>query len=273
MAQALTTATPLSPPFHVDLIRGVRYLQGSLLLPSHGRGEFSARATPIRFEEVSPVKKPGKRADEAAWQQYREDHKRLNLSQRFVLSMEQIRGALDQAGAEHKTLVIAGDGSFCNRTVLAAIPQRTVAIVRARKDAKLCFAGVDEGRRVYAALKFTPESVRQDDRMPSYSPWLPPPTANVSPDAGTTASPLTCCAPTLKLPRELPQIYFDRCKSKSIIAKRRPSPVVESDLRVQIGAAYSALMLTALRAFGLPTRRRLHCPSQVAPQGQTPFLS
>ncbi len=116
--------------------------------------------------------------------------------------MEQIRGAPAQAGAEHKTLVIAGDGSFCNRTVLAAIPQRTVAIVRARKDAKLCFVAVDEGRRVDAALKFTPESVRQDDRMPSYSPWLPPPTANVSPAAALVV------------------------------------------------AAYSALMLTALRAFG-----------------------
>ncbi len=245
----------MSPPLHVDLIRpirGVRYLQGSLLLPLHGRGEFSARAAPIRFEEGPPVKKPGKRADEAAWQQYREDHKRLNLSQRFALSMEQIRGAWTKR-AEYKTPVVAGDGSFCNRTVLAAIPQRTVAIVRARKDAKLCFAGVDEGRRVYAALKFTPESVRQDDRMPyparkpgrcAYSPWLPPPTTNVSPAAGTTASPLTCGAPTLTAPPS------NSRKSTSTVA------------------AFSAL-----RAFGLPTRRRLHCPSQVAPQGQTPFLS
>src|SRR5713226_5236822 len=72
-----------------------------------------ARAIPIRFEEVSVVKKPGKRAGEQAREQYREDRKRFNLSQRFVESMAQLRIGLDAAGGARRILVIAGDGSFC----------------------------------------------------------------------------------------------------------------------------------------------------------------
>jgi hypothetical protein len=74
----------------------------------------------------------------------------------------QLRTALDRAGGEAKTLVVAGDGSFCNRTALGEIPERTELIVRTRKDAKLCLPASPGTRRIYAADKFTPEQVRQD---------------------------------------------------------------------------------------------------------------
>lgn len=157
---------PLSPPFHTNLMLGLRFLQASLLVPLHRNGSFSARAIPIRFEEVSTVKKPGKRGSEEAWQQYKQDRKRFNLSQRFVQSMAQLRVALDQAGGAKKTLVIAGDGSFCNRTVLATIPERSALIARTRKDAKLCFAAASGGRRLYGEDKFTPDDVRKDEKIP-----------------------------------------------------------------------------------------------------------
>jgi len=163
--QAAWHRDPMSPPFHTNLMLGLRFLQASLLLPLHRTGSFSARAIPIRFEEVSTVKKPGKRASEESWEQYKADKKRLNLSQRFAQSMAHLRSALDAAGGSHRTLVIAGDGSFCNRTVLATIPQRTLLLVRTRKDAKLCFAAPPGGRRVYGAEKFTPEQVRQDETI------------------------------------------------------------------------------------------------------------
>jgi hypothetical protein len=162
--QAAWHRDPMSPPFHTNLMLGLRFLQSSLLLPLHRHGSFSARAIPIRFEEVSTVKKPGKRGSEEEWQQYRQDCKRFNLSQRFVQSMAQLRAALDQAGGAKKTLVIAGDGSFCNRTVLATIPERSTLIARTRKDAKLCFPAVPGGRRVYGEEKFTPDDVRKDDK-------------------------------------------------------------------------------------------------------------
>ena len=157
---------PLSPPFHPNLMLGLRFLQASLLLPLHRNGSFAARAIPVRFEEVSTVKKPGKRAGQDAWQQYRQDRKLFNLSQRFVQTMAKLRTALDQAGGAGKTLVIAGDGSFCNRTVLTTIPERSILIARTRKDAKLCFPAAPGGRRRYAEEKFTPDSIRQDEKIP-----------------------------------------------------------------------------------------------------------
>ena len=163
--QAAWHRDPMSPPFHANLMLGLRFLQASLLLPLHRNGLFSARAIPIRFEEVSSVKKPGKRANEEAWEQYKADRKRFNLSQRFVETMAHLRAALDEAGGERKTLAVAGDGSFCNRTVLATIPQRVILIARTRKDIKLCFAAVPGSRRTYAAEKFTPEQVRQDEKI------------------------------------------------------------------------------------------------------------
>jgi hypothetical protein len=166
ISQAAWHRDPMSPPFHTNLMLGLRFLQASLLLPLHRAGSFPARAIPIRFEEVSTVKKPGKRASKEAWAQYREDRKHFNLSQRFVQSMAHLRTAVDDAGGRHKLLVIAADGSFCNRTVFAGMAERTVLIVRTRKNAKLCFAAAPGGRRIYAEEKFTPEQLRQDERIP-----------------------------------------------------------------------------------------------------------
>jgi hypothetical protein len=163
--QATYHRDPMSPPFHTNLILGLRFLQASLLLPLHNDGECSARAIPIRFEEVATVKKPGKRADPQTWTQYHADRKRLNLSQRFVASMKQLREALDQVGSESQILVVAGDGSFCNRTALSAIPARTELIVRTRKDAKLCLPAALGTRRIYAADKFTPEQMRRNESV------------------------------------------------------------------------------------------------------------
>ena len=100
------------------------------------------------------MKKPGKWASEESWDQYKADRKRFNLSQRFVESMAHLRRTLDAAGGERKTLAIAGDGSFGNRTVLSTLPQRTILLVRACKDAKLCFAAPPGGRRLYTEQNF-----------------------------------------------------------------------------------------------------------------------
>jgi len=163
--QAAYHRDPLSPPFHVNLMRGLRFLQASLLLPLHGRGDWSARGLPIRFEEVSVVKKPGKRASAEAQQQYKKDRKLYNLSQRFVQTMGALRSAFDQAGGKLKQLVIAGDGSFCNRTVFSAIPERVEIIARTRKNAVLCFLANKGSRRFYASETFTPEQIRKDEKI------------------------------------------------------------------------------------------------------------
>src|SRR6202167_4760967 len=98
--QAQDDRDPLSPPFHVNLIWALRFLQASVLLPLHRSGSWSARGIPIRFEEVSSVKKPGRRAGEEAWQRYEQEVKARNLSRRFVHSTAELRETFDRAGAQ-----------------------------------------------------------------------------------------------------------------------------------------------------------------------------
>ncbi|HXJ95636.1 MAG TPA: transposase [Terriglobia bacterium] len=164
--QAFYQRDPLSPPFHVNLVLGLRYLQASLLVPLYRRGPVGTRALPIRFEEVSRIKKPSRKASEEAWKEYKRMTKLYNLSQRFVQAMGQLRQQLDAAGGLKKILVLAGDGSFCNRTCLRAPRDRTQLIARARKDARLCFRAPQDSRRFYHTETFTPEQVRQDDARP-----------------------------------------------------------------------------------------------------------
>lgn len=290
---------PLSPPFHVNLVLGLRFLQASLLVPLHRNSPVGARALPIRFEEVSRVKRPGKKATEELVRQYKEAAKQKNLSRSFVQMGQQLRIELDQAGGRLKVLVLAGDGSFCNRTCFAEIPERSVLLVRARKDAKLCFrAPVSEHngpRRFYALDKFTPEQVRQDEghawkttkifyggkrRKIRYKE-----VADVYWQRGAKQRPLRLIviAPTpyrksksKKLyyrdpayllttdlrssPKQLLQIYFDRWQIEVNHREEKDTlGVGQAQLwnatsvpkqPVLVVAAYSALLLASLQAFG-----------------------
>jgi hypothetical protein len=164
--QARYHRDPLSPPFHVNLMRGLRFLQASLLLPLHRRAPASCRALPVRFEEAAPLQKPSRKASAEAWQEYKKMRKLHNLSQRLVQSVAPLRQALDAAGGFAKLLVLALDGSFCNRTCFRAPRERTERIARARKDARLGFRAPQPSRRFYALATFTPEQVRQDESRP-----------------------------------------------------------------------------------------------------------
>lgn len=163
--QAFYQRDPLSPPFHVNLVLGLRFLQASLLVPLHRTANVGTRALPIRFQEVSRVKRPGKKASPEQQQQYRAAVKQHNLSRSFVEMGQQLRQELDQAGGRDKVLVLAGDGSFCNRTCFAQVADRTVLLARARKDARLCLPAPAHSRRFYAVEKFTPQQMRKDDGL------------------------------------------------------------------------------------------------------------
>lgn len=161
--QAFYQRDPLSPPFHVNLVLGLRFLQASLLVPLHRKANVATRALPIRFQEVSRVKRPGKKASPEQHKQYKAAVKLQNLSHSFVQMGKQLREELDLAGGRNKILVLTADGSFCNRTCFGDIADRSVLLARARKDAKLCFRAAANKRRFYAPEKFTPEQVRKDD--------------------------------------------------------------------------------------------------------------
>ena len=180
--QAFYQRDPLSPKFYVNLMFGLRFLQASLLVPLFRQAKVGARALPIAFEEVSVVKHPrrklpkrkagkGKRTEplsplELDWKQYRAAQKIHNLSTRFVDLMRRLRTTFDGCGAAKKILLLAVDGSFCNRTVFTNVVQGVELIARARKDIRLCFRAEDGSRRFYGVQKLTPEQVRLDDSRP-----------------------------------------------------------------------------------------------------------
>jgi len=161
--QAAYHRDPLSPPFHVNLIRAVRFLQASVLVPLHHRAPRYTRALPVRFEEVSYVKKPSRKAEAPVWAAYKAAAKAHNLSHHFIQMAGGLRQALDAAGGRTTRLILAGDASFCNRTCLRPVLDRTHLIVRTRKDARLCRPAAAGSRRVYDRAPLTPEQVRQDD--------------------------------------------------------------------------------------------------------------
>jgi len=164
--QAFYQRDPLSPPFHVNLMLGLRFLQASLLVPLHKCSGVGTRALPINFQEAPRVKKPSRKSSDEERKQYRIAARQHNLSQQFVAMAHRLRQSLDISGAALKILLLAVDGSFCNRTVFALVLKGVEIIARARKDAVLCFRASDGTRRFYDLHKFTPEQVRKDDSIP-----------------------------------------------------------------------------------------------------------
>jgi hypothetical protein len=139
----------MSPPFHVNLQYGLRYLHASVLLPLHQKNELNARAIPVYFQDAPPVKKPGKKATEEEKQIYLTKKKQQNLSLQAMEMFKKMRKQVDEMGRQDKIMVWALDGSFCNETIFKAELERTILIARTRLDAKLCWP-VDEGRRQYS---------------------------------------------------------------------------------------------------------------------------
>jgi hypothetical protein len=89
---------PMGPPFQTNLRWGHRFSAsqpGFAALPA-GCGEFFA-LLPVRFELAPVVKKPGKKATEAAWAEYRKEKKEKNLSVQFVIMTRQLRQHLNRA--------------------------------------------------------------------------------------------------------------------------------------------------------------------------------
>ena len=162
---------PLGPAFHTNLRRGLRFLQAALILPLYTKHlESSARSIPTRWELAPVVKKPGKNASAEALVQYRKEKKLKNLSRQFVSMVEEMRQHLNTTGHAAKPLIIAADGSFCNRTVLAPDwqQQNVTLVLRCRKDLVLCKRARDRSRRFYGRQKFTPAQVRRWDGL---APW------------------------------------------------------------------------------------------------------
>jgi len=170
-----TFRDPLSRSFHINLIRGLRFLQAGVLLP-FSTGDGPARCLPIRLEPAPVPPKPKKKDSEELWKEYRRKQKIQCLSQVGVRVLASLRQAFDSRPATAlRQLIALVDGSYTNHTVLTQLPQRTTLIGRIRKDAKLFFplaaqsTSKSKGRpRRYGLPAPTPQQVLRDDSFPVY---------------------------------------------------------------------------------------------------------
>jgi hypothetical protein len=152
---------PLSPPFHVNFLWGLRFLQFSLLLNPYS--QIPARAVLIDFIEAPVVKKPRKKATIEEKKVYEKVKKEHNLSALFVKYATRLKQRLIEVCYETRKLLMVCDASFFNRVCMKI--QGVEILARGRKNAKLCFAYQGPNKRKkYSDEKFTPESIRQDKR-------------------------------------------------------------------------------------------------------------
>ena len=162
---------PMSPPFHVNLIYGLRFVQVSVLVsPADAAG--AARALPVRFDFAPPAQKPKNTAAPEIHEAYQKEKKLRSLPLTGLAAMTSVRQSLDErAETAQRRLIISGDGSYTNRAVLRNLPPRTTFIGRIRKDAKLHLplpdcAGATGRPRLYGPQAPTPEQILQDDSIP-----------------------------------------------------------------------------------------------------------
>lgn len=159
---------PMSPPFHVNFVRGLRVLQISAAVPQGQEG--AARMVPIDFQHAALPFKPRKNAPAHLQEAYQKERARKNIN---IVGRERLaflRQQMDQTGSTHRQLVVSVDGRFTNSTVLQKVPQRTTLIGRVRKDALLFYPPQEHkglGRkRKYGLRCPTPEELLKDEKVP-----------------------------------------------------------------------------------------------------------
>ncbi|MGH7956106.1 MAG: IS701 family transposase [Opitutaceae bacterium] len=154
---------PLGPAFQTNLVRGQRFVQLTAAWPGP---DGQARMIPVDFTHAPTPPKPGKRASAAEKKQYKEQQKQQRLNAVALARIAHLRQTLPAA----RKLVVAGDGSYTNATILKGLPANTVYIGRIRKDAVLhARPGPPPatGRPpAYGAQLPTPEELRTDDTIP-----------------------------------------------------------------------------------------------------------
>ena len=164
---------PLSPPFHTNLIFGLRFLQFTQICPF--RAEHPAlpsRSVPICFTSLPAVEKPGKKGTPEQWAEYRAAVKKKPTAHACRRALEEARGDYDRLGASNRTLLVTLDGSFCNRVMMGEPIERVELLCRCRKDAVLCEQAATGSRGFYSKEKFSPESVRIDEARPWQSAYF-----------------------------------------------------------------------------------------------------
>lgn len=156
---------PLGPAFQTNLVCAQRYLQ---LSASYPLGGGQARSIPIDIHHCPSPIKPKANASETEKQQYREALKQQNLNHQTLHRLKHLRNITP----DQRRIILTGDGSYTNKTILNNLPANTIYIGRTRKDLSLHHhpepeTNAPKGRpSSYGKQAPTPEELRQDPDTP-----------------------------------------------------------------------------------------------------------
>jgi hypothetical protein len=158
---------PMGPPFHVNLIRGQRFVQISMACKGiNGQ----ARMIPVDWVHAPLPAKPKSTAAQEQLDAYHKEVKVRRLSAVGAGRIKNLRTWLDEHSAQEQMLWAVVDGSYTNRTVFQSLPPKTILVGRVRSDAHLYYLPdqrAAKGRnRVYGEEAPTPEKLLKDDTIP-----------------------------------------------------------------------------------------------------------
>ena len=159
---------PLSPPFQVNFVRGLRVLQISAALRQGSAG--AARLIPIDFQHAALPAKPHRKAPPQEHAAYAAERAKRNINLVGRERLACLRQQMDESGSVARRLIATVDGRFTNSTVLRQIPARTVLVGRVRKDSAFYYPPASQpqrGRkRTYGLRCPTPEALLKDSTVP-----------------------------------------------------------------------------------------------------------
>ena len=159
---------PLSPPFHVNFVRGLRVLQIAAAVRQGDHG--AARLIPVDFQHAALPAKPHPRAPQEAHAAYQAERAARNINVVGRERLAALRQQMDQGGSAARRLIATVDGRFTNATVLRHVPERTGLIGRVRKDSAFYYPPASQperGRkRKYGRRCPTPEALLKDPAAP-----------------------------------------------------------------------------------------------------------
>ena len=98
-------------------------------------------------------------------ERYRQQRKQHNLSQQAVHLLIGLRASLDQAGAQTKSLLMAGDGSCCHRTLFRTPLDRIYLPVPWMEQCIVQRLAIDPLRLAGSQLGFVADPMRFVDAL------------------------------------------------------------------------------------------------------------
>ena len=109
---------PLGPAFNTNFVWGQRFQTSAALPDTVVAGQ--ARAIPIGFTHAPIPAKPGKKATDEQWAEYRAKKKSTKLPYVGAQGLGRLRERLDKDRQLKRRIIVAVDGSFTDRTFCRA---------------------------------------------------------------------------------------------------------------------------------------------------------